>query len=76
MYCSHNYTVSGDQSLEQKVTELQQQLRRKEAEQTRATEIIRREQQQMRQLVYTQSCVLVRGSSWDFPLHTSHAHYI
>ena len=62
-------TVSGAQSLVQEVTELQQQLRSKEAELTRAEETIRREQQQMRQLVHTH-LYFSEGLPWDFPLHT------
>ena len=41
-------TVSDVQSVVQEVSELQQQLRRKEAELTSAEETIRREQQQLR----------------------------
>ena len=59
-------TVCGVQSVVQEVSELQQQLRRKEAELTRAEETIRREQQQiMRQLVCT-----CKGSPLGFPFHT------
>ena len=60
-------TVCGVQSVVQEVSELQQQLRRKEAELTRAEETIRREQQQMRQLVCT-----CKGA----PLGFSLPHYI
>ena len=44
--------------------ELQQQLTRKEAELTRAEETVRREQQQVSQLV--QIPVHVRGLPWDY----------
>ena len=46
--------------------ELQQQLTRKDAELIGAVETVRREQQQMRQLVRIH--IHVRGLPWDFPV--------
>ena len=58
------------QELQQQLQSSTQQLLRKEAELTRAEEIIRREQQKMKQLVHTEyfhvKCVLGFLFHWGF----------